>query len=1005
VNVITLSDSYDCLSPAIGLRDRHQVRSNTWMQARGAAALVATLLVAAAADASAPRSVPGGLRADAMTAMPAAGVAKPLRAQRDVRWSAPASAAWSKLAATGAWHAAWDRATGVPNRIWGSGIAAPGAMASAEVAERVARAMLAEHIALLAPGASPADFVLVSNSSDGDVRSVGFLQTYAGRPVVGGQVSFRFKRDRLFVIGSEALPGVALPLQVRTQTRMSTAAFRDRTTAALRRQLDLADAPVTPPGDEVVLPLVGDDAVLGYRAAVPVTIDGGARGRYLAYGDPATGEILAVQQMNLYDTATLLYHAVNRYPALPRHDLPAPRAHITLDGIAQTTSSAGDLTLPDAGTHMLTTAVVGDLVTIVNKGTSGALATAQLSAAPGAQIVWDPSGVIEDDAQVQVYLNVNHAKDFARTLDPQLATLDMPIVANVNINQDCNAFFDGRSVNFFHASTRCENTGRIQDVVFHEFGHSVHTAEIMPGVGAFDGAMSEGAADFFAVQITEDPGMGRGFFYNDTPLRDLDPPSSEARWPQDIGEIHKTGMIFGSAFWDLRKALIALDMAHPEVGKALAQKLFVGTLRTATGISTSLVDVLQADDNDGNLDNGTPNECAIRDAWGRHGLRTATGVIQAPDRLAQTTLAATVRIELSDLATRCDGDKLDHVELAWQPSTPDDPPAAGKVTAVKSAETEFFAELPLAADTTVLYQATIVFLDGSVLTLPNNLADPYYQVYEGRTVPLYCTDFESDPFAAGWTTGTNDSSPSPWVWGVPSGGATDPHAAYSGSHALVQALDGDYGPKSSSYVRMPRIDIGAWSDVHLQYRRWLAVEDSHFDQARITVGGQQAWINFSENMGDASSTQHLDREWRFQDVPLSGYQLGHSLDIAWELTSDEGLQFGGWALDDLCVVANVNSVCGDGVISPHEQCDDGPSNADVPDACRTYCRMPSCGDKIVDRGEECDTGPLGDGDCTEDCKLVKPPSLGGCCSATRGAGGSWALAAAVLGLVLRRRRR
>jgi hypothetical protein len=72
------------------------------------------------------------------------------------------------------------------------------------------------------------------------------------------------------------------------------------------------------------------------------------------------------------------------------------------------------------------------------------------------------------------------------------------------------------------------------------------------------------------------------------------------------------------------------------------------------------------------------------------------------------------------------------------------------VTAVQSAPAEFFAELPLAADTTTLYQATIVFKDGSLLTLPDNLADPWYQLYEGRTVPLYCTDFElGDPFAAG----------------------------------------------------------------------------------------------------------------------------------------------------------------------------------------------------------------------------------------------------------------
>jgi MYXO-CTERM domain-containing protein len=243
------------------------------------------------------------------------------------------------------------------------------------------------------------------------------------------------------------------------------------------------------------------------------------------------------------------------------------------------------------------------------------------------------------------------------------------------------------------------------------------------------------------------------------------------------------------------------------------------------------------------------------------------------------------------------------------------------------------------------------------------------------------------------------------VWGVPTGGATDPHAPFSGIRAMVQALNGDYLAKTSSYVKMPTVDIGRWTDVHLQYRRWLAVEDSHFDQARITVGGKPAWVNATQNMGDSSSLQHIDREWRFHDVPISGYQAGHQLDIAWDLTSDEGLQFGGWALDDVCVVANVNSVCGDGVVSGHEDCDDGAANGDRPNTCRTFCQAPACGDHIVDDGEECDNGSAGDDECTPTCQLVQPPSLGGCCSAERGAAGPFALGTLVLGLILRRRRR
>src|SRR5262245_3762358 len=117
-------------------------------------------------SAFAPASGPARIQAETLTALPAAGVTKPLRAQQELLWGqAPPPLAWGGFVARhgGTWHAAWDAATGVPTRIWGSGIAVPGSVAHADVAERFARQMLADQIGLLAPGASAADFQLVSN--------------------------------------------------------------------------------------------------------------------------------------------------------------------------------------------------------------------------------------------------------------------------------------------------------------------------------------------------------------------------------------------------------------------------------------------------------------------------------------------------------------------------------------------------------------------------------------------------------------------------------------------------------------------------------------------------------------------------------------------------------------------------------------------------------------------------------------------------------------------------
>ena len=67
------------------------------------------------------------------------------------------------------------------------------------------------------------------------------------------------------------------------------------------------------------------------------------------------------------------------------------------------------------------------------------------------------------------------------------------------------------------------------------------------------------------------------------------------------------------------------------------------------------------------------------------------------------------------------------------------------------------------------------------------------------------------------------------------------------------------------------------------------------------------------------------------------------------------------------------SICGDGVVSGDEECDDGPDNDDN-GLCRTTCVKAACYDGFVQPllGEECDDG-LANGEaaaCTDECKLA-----------------------------------
>jgi cysteine-rich repeat protein len=77
--------------------------------------------------------------------------------------------------------------------------------------------------------------------------------------------------------------------------------------------------------------------------------------------------------------------------------------------------------------------------------------------------------------------------------------------------------------------------------------------------------------------------------------------------------------------------------------------------------------------------------------------------------------------------------------------------------------------------------------------------------------------------------------------------------------------------------------------------------------------------------------------------------------------------------------------CGDGILDVPEECDDGQSNSDHPNAaCRTDCTLARCGDNIVDTGagETCDGSNPG----ASGCRSCRPASsVAGCTCCADGA--------------------
>jgi uncharacterized protein (TIGR03382 family) len=798
---------------------------------------------------------------------------------------ARARSAFAPLAQQG-WRASWDRDTGVAARLWGSYIAVAGAVADGAIAERAAQQFLAQHLDVLAPGARVTDFAVVANQLADGIRTVGFAQTYRGVPVIGGQLGFVFAHDRLFAIGSSAWPNVSAPANARA-----------------------------------ILPLVRAGAITYH--AVDIRDVGTGRDAARVYVD-SDGRELARQSRVLTGTGTLKYNAGVRYGDGAREDFPAPAAAITVNALATTTSSTGTFVWTGTTAATVVPSVVGTYVRVINQ--AGPLATTTLMVPASGLGIWDLSTDEVGDAQLSTYIYGNIAKARARIVNPAAATwLDTQLDFYVNEPGTCNAYSTGDDVHFVRRDGTCENSGRLADVVFHEFGHSLHKHSVIAGMGEYEGHLSEGLADFFAANITEDPAVGRGFFLSDAPLRDIDPLGTERVYPLDFDfDPHISGLIIGGALWDLRKTLIR--QLGTAAGIARAEKIFTGVMQRADDIGTTFVAALIADDDDGNLGNNTPNYCAIERAFGNHGL--------VPDYV--TTTVSPPRVTGLDIAmivqtptgTMCPPPEVMAINVAWHP----DDGVASVFSLVREGDSWRGEFPPQPTGTVISYAVDVTFDDGNVQVFPNNPADPRYQLFAGTAFPIYCASFDTDPM---WPQTSNLGFE--WEWAMPTVGPAggDPAAAFSGSHVFGTDLttDGEYRPYLAVSTTSPVIDTSKYRNVHLQYWRWLTVEDAAFDQAVIAANNTEVWRNATDQTG---TLDHVDREWRFHDIDVTPHIVDGTLQLTWALTSDFGKELGGWTLDDVCVVGfDRDPRCGDGELDPGEQCDDGNNTAN--DGCAADC--------------------------------------------------------------------
>jgi hypothetical protein len=270
------------------------------------------------------------------------------------------------------------------------------------------------------------------------------------------------------------------------------------------------------------------------------------------------------------------------------------------------TDANGNFNYPgQAGPLTCTFTYVGNYNNVFNDAGAEYSLASSLSGT-GNSVVLNPTDVETVTSQANVFISVNKDRDWVRTVNPADAKADFVHTANVNLASTCNAYFNGSSINFYAAGGGCPNTG-YSTVVSHEDGHWLN---VLYGTGNGSDGMGEGNADVWAMYVWDTRFVGQNFCGTGCHVRDglNTTPFCGDCCPACYGEVHADGEPWMGAAWKIRRNLNTT--LGNTAGDAVADNLFLAWMNgyNQTQIK-SIIEVqwLTLDDNDANIDNGTPN--------------------------------------------------------------------------------------------------------------------------------------------------------------------------------------------------------------------------------------------------------------------------------------------------------------------------------------------------------------------------------------------------------------
>lgn len=473
-----------------------------------------------------------------------------------------------------------------------------------------------DHGAVFDPGMGALEYSGSQQLMDGKFTAVYFQQTVMGTIVDMGHLTILVKNE----VGSPIVlaSSSVVPVQLRLSSKRISAKRAKAAVKRLDRTLDAETEPV----------LIAYHFETETRFVWSFIVGNGRLDdpkRFQVLVDSETAKVIEqrdlirytdiVGNVSAWATPGVLPNQPNN-PASLGPLVGSQAGVVQIGGMQVYTGPAGNFTIPHSGTTAVDVfaELAGRWVAVFNQAGGNEILIQNVVPPGPANFVFNATPTELIQAQVDAFIHTEAIHNFAKAINASYPGIDVQFPANVNLNNNCNAFYNGSSINFYTSGGGCPNTA-YASVVYHEYGHFI----IDVGHPTASSDYHEGMADVTTAFKADDPCLGRDFRGQDTGcLRNAYNTVSHPC----AGASHLCGQVISGAFWLTKDELDLTIGSGPALDLASVLYLNSILLRPSDINLGVTIDVLTLDDDDGDLSNGTPHYSEIETGFGAKGLDT-----------------------------------------------------------------------------------------------------------------------------------------------------------------------------------------------------------------------------------------------------------------------------------------------------------------------------------------------------------------------------------------------